>query len=972
MEYTSKQCARMHELLAQVLENRDLSRAGDLFSVEDQKIVGDLSEVLTKIRDIASGSDFLHSDNIQSVVEICITRVTSAIRDTGTIEQHAHALVALLESCLNHDLRPSSKDEDPPHAKIASDIVSCIFLNHNKKSVMKLALPVAIKFLHRGNKELSHNLSRYLSLAAVNNAELLSPHVQPIVDSVISGNYALARVLPSIYVVKKEPIHDHLMALISLLPLCESSDKLNLLALFELVAKHKPSLLESNVPQLSSCLGSPTTTGSVLKIFQELAAAKPQLFAEYLPKMKAVALAQPVHLTLVAHIMATVGRLSAERAQECLEFLVSQLSKGDHNTQLALLREAKHLGDAFPALLAPCLPQICSQLPEPVASSTIRFYLHQLKADAATAAHRAQVVNRTGGVTIVKVGGSRHDLSSNRGATMPAVAAGRTPVGSAAGQASRAAGMLGTSSQEASARSLGHLGSGQLAHRSMTRLPSANHMHHAPHAQSNSRLSSPCGLHMSMSKLSSNSPVNRSLSALNSRHNLSSVQAPAAHTSRVSSCGVTVTTTSAHKSMSIPTLIEEAQPSPVIGRHPVLTVSITSNVARRGPADLGGGALEGGSSPKGAVPSPSPPPLGPTPSCSSSSATPPPYAEGGTSSSSRLGAPHSGSLSSGCNQQHLKGSGGGTSSATEDETVPVVPRKVVQSNAQRISVFEPYPMRDAVQHFCEKHLDKIKAYMQTIFVKLPLPSKCTIEERRAKKHAILQFACQGKGEHCLYNKSLFVMKTKNPRIWIHLMFLALQARSTSALSTRESSVSSLKNCWDTLKYDNKSFLALVTSSFPSAKDQDNLIAELRSERFFDVFEYNGPLTLWGCFLCNHPDRAQGFLQEGGEPVIEGQLKEKKRKWKLFRHWRTRYFTLSGAHLSYRGLKDDKEVQPIEVSQIRSVRPIGSRGRNIPKAFEIFTSDKTFVLKAKDSKNTEQWVQCLSIALARSHAKEVAH
>ncbi|KAK8770739.1 hypothetical protein V5799_012796, partial [Amblyomma americanum] len=70
----------MHELLAQVLENRDLSRAGDLFSVEDQKIVGDLSEVLSKIRDIASGSDFLHSDNIQSVVEICITRVTSAIR----------------------------------------------------------------------------------------------------------------------------------------------------------------------------------------------------------------------------------------------------------------------------------------------------------------------------------------------------------------------------------------------------------------------------------------------------------------------------------------------------------------------------------------------------------------------------------------------------------------------------------------------------------------------------------------------------------------------------------------------------------------------------------------------------------------------------------------------------------------------------------------------------------------------------
>lgn len=36
-------------------------------------------------------------------------------------------------------------------------------------------------------------------------------------------------------------------------------------------------------------------------------------------------------------------------------------------------------------------------------------------------------------------------------------------------------------------------------------------------------------------------------------------------------------------------------------------------------------------------------------------------------------------------------------------------------------------MRDTVQHFCEKHLDKIKAYMQKVFVKLPLPVRCGIE-----------------------------------------------------------------------------------------------------------------------------------------------------------------------------------------------------------------------------------------------------
>lgn len=107
---------------------------------------------------------------------------------------------------------------------------------------MKLALPVSVKFLHRGNKELSRNLSSYLSLAAINNAELLAPHIQPIIDSIIGGNYSLARVLPQIYAVNKHPIHDHVMALVSLLPQSEEPEKLSLLSLFGLIAKQKPSV----------------------------------------------------------------------------------------------------------------------------------------------------------------------------------------------------------------------------------------------------------------------------------------------------------------------------------------------------------------------------------------------------------------------------------------------------------------------------------------------------------------------------------------------------------------------------------------------------------------------------------------------------------------------------------------------------------------------------------------------------------
>lgn len=101
--------------------------------MDDSEISGDLTEVIETISNIISHSDYVNNDNDQSVVEICITRVTSAIRETGNMECHADALVALLQNCLNHSLKPTLKDEDPPHAKIAADIISCIFLVRNIK-----------------------------------------------------------------------------------------------------------------------------------------------------------------------------------------------------------------------------------------------------------------------------------------------------------------------------------------------------------------------------------------------------------------------------------------------------------------------------------------------------------------------------------------------------------------------------------------------------------------------------------------------------------------------------------------------------------------------------------------------------------------------------------------------------------------------------------------------------------------------
>ncbi|KAM3856358.1 ventricular zone-expressed PH domain-containing protein homolog 1-like [Vipera latastei] len=227
----------MHHLLIIVLEQKDLSHFGELFSLDDCEIEGCLSEALEQIKLISSSPDYQMNDNDQAVVEICITQITSAIRETESIEKHGKALIYLWESCLQHNLKPFCKDEDIPHAKI--DIMSCILQNYNRPLIIALAVPVAVKFLQRGNKELCRNFSSYLSPAAISKAELLAEHTESIVKSILQGNSTLLHALPSLYKKQQEPLSSHLRELVGLMPHLEPSGQQHLLQLLLTVTKKK-------------------------------------------------------------------------------------------------------------------------------------------------------------------------------------------------------------------------------------------------------------------------------------------------------------------------------------------------------------------------------------------------------------------------------------------------------------------------------------------------------------------------------------------------------------------------------------------------------------------------------------------------------------------------------------------------------------------------------------------------------------
>ena len=755
----------MNELFAQVLQKRDLSKAGELFSLADDEIKDDLTPVLEAIGNILDCADYVKNDNDQSVVEICITRVTTAIREADSIEIHSKCLVSLLEVCQKYDLNPAAPDKDPPHAKISSDIMSCIFMHYSKPKVMSLAIPVVVNFLRCNNKELTRNVSSYLSLAALDNADTLAKYMELIISTILRGNYLLSTVLPQIYSQNRQAVLNSVDKLVNVISVCDVSERASLIQVFGMISKHEPKILEPHITEFCKYLSFSTLAALVLMMFVDMATANPKAFVDHLPLLKDLAEQQPMYFVQVIQIVGAVGNIDEENAKKSMVYFVSSLNLMDQTALAVILQEVKALSINNHSLLEENIIEI-SKLSQS-GSSAVRLLVQQLKEDLKKYSSPPQgketrsVSSQTEGqVTVITVG-NPHNSAYPSGAV----------------------------SVRHTAVSQSTISSQQSIPKSVRNGSSNNRTQHER-------------------------PVSPSSTVLSDRLSLGSM----------------------------------------------VTVGST-------------------------------------------------------------------------------------------QTGPPLPAE---------------PIRDGIQHFCEKHMSTIRNFICQFSARIPIPAKCGIINGRHRQYIRLFFLCGDQKEKCIYGNSYFSLDTKVPKTWIHLMFLAIQAQSTSALSQNDPSISSLKTCLEAISEKGQNiFLTIVTSSFPSAKDQDLLIQELNRIRFFDVFEFNAVKKHWACFVCNHPEKMGDLLQDG-IPVIAGQLKEKKGKWKFLKRWKTRYFTLSGAHMTYN--KSDHRKETLPVSKIQSVKAVRKGIRDIPKAFEIFTGDETYTFKAKGQQNIEQWVQCLHIAVAQVQHK----
>ncbi|XP_074046919.1 ventricular zone-expressed PH domain-containing protein homolog 1 isoform X2 [Macrotis lagotis] len=753
----------MHHLFRLVLGQKDLSRAGDLFSLNDSEIEESLSEALEQIKIISSSSDYSSNGNDQAVVEICITRITTAIRETESIEKHGNALVALWESCLEHNLRPSGKDEDTPHAKIASDIMSCILQNYNRPPVMALAVPVAVKFLQRGNKELCRNMSSYLSLAAITNPDLLAEHTDTIVKSILQGNFMLLRVLSSVYEKQPQPINRHVTELVTLMCQLEPTEQHHLLSLLLIVARKKqPMVLQGCIPFLIGHLKNPIHSDIILNIFIELSNYEPAALSHFLPTLKEIGTNFPSLIGQMARIYGAVGHVNEESARTCLTYLVDQLANMEHSFHHLLLLEIKNLTDTFSTILG---------------------------------SQSRDIYRMSNSFTAIAKLLIRHLDSDNTQRRRKESEPEKEPVEEPLEDLESAA-TNGNKEDEK--------------------------------------------LQVKIQAFEEKINGENSPSGSVRRYSLSQVSKEERKDMRFNRS----------KSLAL---------------HAIHLKQTNSDDEQ----DVKNGDVMASIS----------------------------FSEIDALSQENYKSPFKADIEE--SQLDISSISHPSSKWTESESLP----ETVKENGGKET---PETLQSHVEHqdklylHLKENLNKVKAYVMEIGRSIPVPDQCIIEDTVGSCVAKLFFSCALKGHYCLYSKSSFTLSSRQPQLWIHIMFLFQQGSVLEPLSTQSLSVQALRTLWEKtqIKGTHSFETAMIQSTFPHKKDLDQVQQHLEEVRFFDLFGFSEETGTWQCFMCNNPEKAT-VVNQDGQPLMEGKLKEKQVRWKFIKRWKTRYFTLAGNQLLFR-------------------------------------------------------------------------
>ncbi|MGY5876206.1 MAG: hypothetical protein RTU30_10710 [Candidatus Thorarchaeota archaeon] len=175
----------------------------------------------------------------------------------------------------------------------------------------------------------------------------------------------------------------------------------------------------------------------------------------------------------------------------------------------------------------------------------------------------------------------------------------------------------------------------------------------------------------------------------------------------------------------------------------------------------------------------------------------------------------------------------------------------MQIAEQNAMISEAAVSVDALKEYVDKNVEMLKTFIADVVKRLPTPVKFSIEGR-VRKTMQLHFVCSQQSEHCIYPVGRpFITETKAWNKWLKLAVSVVKLGKAVIFPTETGeAIEAVKEAYESYKAgDDKEFLAFISEPFLTSEEQDNLVNQLRDERFFEVFDYDPQTAGWACMMC---------------------------------------------------------------------------------------------------------------------------
>ncbi|KAF4071873.1 hypothetical protein AMELA_G00267910 [Ameiurus melas] len=161
----------------------------------------------------------------------------------------------------------------------------------------------------------------------------------------------LLRVLPSVYPLEPDPIHQHIQDLILMIPDLDQTSRQHLLRLLQMISDRHPQVLTCLVPSLIDHLSDASSSDALFAVLVNIAKVSPASLNPFLPALRTVGQQTPGLLGHVAKIHGAVGLTSEALAREALQYLVSLLACMEHSVHHTVLLEIHSVTERYSAII---------------------------------------------------------------------------------------------------------------------------------------------------------------------------------------------------------------------------------------------------------------------------------------------------------------------------------------------------------------------------------------------------------------------------------------------------------------------------------------------------------------------------------------------------------------------------------------------------------------------------------------------